>query len=888
MRLFAAIFLICLGALGTSARVVDPKVMLGENPGEASFCWKMDDRRPGITQEAYLVRVMDADGKEIWNSGRVASPLSVHIPYEGPALKGGEKYSWNVTVWNNKDKAASTSPTTGWINPLDEGQWSGAEWIGLPGDGKTISDEESQYDLPARYLRRELILGSGVKSATLYVSGLGNSYCYINGKRVGDDVFGPLPTLYDVSVPYLMYDVTGLLKAGDNAIGAALGNGRYFGTRNGDDYGMNTLRFGYPCLLAKLLVRYEDGREETIVSDTGWMATDNGPVTRNNEYDGEHYDASLELGDWTKAGYSCSGTWRPAVLMPAPKGKMRAQFAPSMVVQDEIVPKEVRRTADGRIIVDLGQNVAGWLRVHLKGRKGERVTVKYSEILRSDDPEQLYVANLRLARCMDTYTPASDGWFEWEPQFVIHGFRYAEISGADLSTMPSTRDFAGVVAYDEMKPTGTFSCSDEILNMMHGNTAWGLRGNYRGMPTDCPQRDERMGWLGDRATGCYGEAFIFDVENLYRKWSLDIQESMREDGCISDVSPRYWTLWNEDVTWPAALFGAVDMLWRQFGNEQVVRYRYDAMKKWVGFILGRKVVDGIVTGDIYGDWCLPPESLELIHSNDPTRKTDGDLLGTSVMYDILGKMQDFAVVAGHPEDVKEYSEAALALKEAYNRRFFDRENSCYANNTVTANIMSLCLGLVPEGYEQGVMDNIVDKTVNEWNSHISVGLMGVQHLFRGLSEYGNVDLACTIASNDTYPSYGYMFRRGATTIWELWNGDTADPAMNSLNHLMLTGDCIIWMYEYLAGIRNGGGAFRRIELKPCPPKQLSNVDASYDSPYGRIVSSWKVEDGEFLWHVEIPANTTAAATIPGRFTPDGRERTMELVSGSYDFRSSSD
>ena len=884
MRLFTAIILICLAAFSVRAKVIDPKVLTGENPGEASFCWKMEDSRRGILQEAYMIRVMDAGGKQVWNSGRVASATSVHIPYEGPALKGGEKYTWNVTVWNNKDKNASTSATIGWINPLEEDQWDGARWIGLPGEGKTISDAESQYDLPARYLRREFDLGGEVSSAILYVSGLGNSYCYINGKRVGDDVFGPLPTLYDVSVPYLIYDVTDLLKVGGNAIGAALGNGRYFGTRNGDDYGMNTLRFGYPCLLAKLHIRYRDGREETIVSDTSWMATDNGPVTRNNEYDGEHYDASLELGKWTETGYSCSGIWRPATLMSAPKGKMRAQFAPSMAVQDEIIPREVRRTADGRLIVDLGQNVAGWLRVRLKGRKGERVTLRYSEILRSDDPEQLYVANLRLARCMDAYTPASDGWFEWEPQFVIHGFRFVEISGADLSAMPSARNFAGIVAYDEMKSTGTFSCSDEILNLMHENTARGLRGNYRGMPTDCPQRDERMGWLGDRATGCYGEAFIYDVENLYRKWSLDIQESMREDGCISDVSPRYWTLWNEDVTWPAALFGAVDMLWRQFGNEQVVRDRYDAMKKWVGFILGKKVRDGIVTGDIYGDWCLPPESLELIHSNDPSRKTDGDLLGTSVMYDILRKMQDFAVVAGHPEDVHEYSEAALALKEAYNRRFFDESASCYANNTVTANIMSLRLGLVPEGHEQGVVRNIVDKTVGEWNSHISVGLMGVQHLFRGLSEYGNVDLACTIASNDTYPSYGYMFRRGATTIWELWNGDTADPAMNSLNHLMLTGDCIIWMYEYLAGIRNGGDAFRRIELKPCPPSQLTSVDASYDSPYGTIVSRWKVEDGEFLWHVEIPANTTAVATVPGRFSPDRKESEIELEAGAYDFR----
>ena len=869
---------------GSFARITDATVMTGENPGDASFSWKISDNRTGVLQECYQIKVMDSSGAIVWNSGRVKSGISVHIPYEGPALKGGEKYSWNVTVWTNKDSNFTQSPTFDWINGLEQDQWSGARWIGISGEGKTVSDAESQYDLPARYLRREFALGNGIESATLFVSGLGCSYCYINGERVGDDVFGPLPTFYDVTVPYLIYDVTDKLVSGNNVIGAVLGNGRYFGTRNGDDYGTNTLRFGYPSLLAKLQVRYSDGREETIVSDASWKATDKGPVTRNNEYDGEHYDASLDLGNWAEVGYSQASSWNSAELLPSPKGKLCAQFSPCMMVQDELTPVEIRKTSDGRLLVDVGQNMVGWLKVRLNGIKGRRITIRYAEILKPDDPDQLYVANLRLARCMDTYTPSEDGVFEWEPIFVMHGFRYVEISGADLAQMPSAADFSGVVVYDEMMTTGHFSCSNEILNLLHRNTYWGLRGNYHGMPTDCPQRDERQGWLGDRATGCYGESYIFDNEQLYVKWSKDIEDSMREDGCISDVSPRYWTFWHEDVTWPAAFFGAVDMVWRHYGNTRIVVDRYAAMKKWVKFILGKKVVDGIVEGDVYGDWCLPPESLELIHSNDPARKTSGLLLGTAVMYDILQKMERFAVVAGHPEDVEEYSEAAAGLKEAFNRKFFNPDKGCYDNNTVTANILPLRIGLVPEGFSQKVVQNIVDKTVNEWDSHISVGLMGVQHLFRGLTENGQVDLACTIASNDTYPSYGYMFRRGATTIWELWNGDTADPAMNSLNHLMLTGDSIVWLYEYLAGIKpdEDQPAFKRIHLQPYFPEGLSSVDASYESPYGMIVSRWETSGGKLTWHVEIPANTTAVAVIPGRFMEDGQDRTVELVSGKYD------
>lgn len=838
-------------------------VSVGEVPGRASFSWKMRDSRRDVVQKAFEIKVFAEDGALFWRSGKVESDKSLFVPYSGPELKGGAAYSWSVDVWTNKGSRPVSGCGASWFNGLYPEQWS-AEWIGVDGTGKVIHDaEESLHDLSARYLRKEFNVGSGVVSATLYVCGIGSSVCYINGRRIGDDVFGPLPTWYDASVLYLTYDVSSLVKSGDNAIGVILGNGRYFGLRDSDDYGLNTKCFGFPSLLAQLLLRYEDGTEELIVSDTSWQATDRGPITRNNEFDGEHYDASLELGAWTSPDYEADSRWKAAELMTPPSGVLRAQTSPCIKVQEILEPESVRMTSDGRVLVDMGQNMVGWLKVKLRADKGSKVAIRFAETLDAEDPEQLYTANLRTAKAKDVYIPASDGEFEWEPMFVYHGFRFAEISGLDY--LPKKSDFEGKVIYDDMETTGRFVTSNEILNAVYKNAYWGIRGNYRGFPTDCPQRDERYAWLGDRSTGCYGESYIFNNERLYDKWALDIEESMREDGCISDVCPRYWTIFSENVTWPATFVYVVDMLYEHFGNSEAVKARYPAMKKWVGFIVDRKMVDGTVPYDVYGDWCLPPESLELIHSQDESRKTDGEVLSTAVFYDVLCKMQKLCVVAGRPEDSVYYYDIASDIRNMYNRKFLDAERHSYANNTVTANLLSLNLGLVPENAETDVVNHIVRTTETTWNGHVGVGVMGIQHLMRGLTAHGHADLAYRIATNDTYPSLGYMYRQGATTIWELWNGNTADPAMNSGNHVMLLGDTIIWMYESLAGIRAGEPGFKAIELFPVFPEGLNSVSASYDSPYGEIVSEWRLSSGRLLWDVEIPANTRATLRVPKKF-----------------------
>jgi len=854
----------------TGTVAVDPRTFISEKPGQMSFSWRMEGPQ-GSVQTAYRITVADdARGlrkgrRLLWDSGKVDSDISIHIPYGGNAPEPGRTYVWQVQVWDGEGGSSIAGPVE-FTAPVDE-SWFTAEWIGI--DEELNFEHDAPTRLAARYLRHEFELDGRIRKATLRICGLGSSVCHINGEQVGDDVFGPLPTWYPKASNYITYDVTGLLRKGANAIGVELGNGRYMGMKQ-----TPTIVFGVPRLLAEIQVEYRNGRTEVIRTDGSWRATAQGPIIANNEFDGEEYDARLELGAWTETGYEEDGRWQAADILDAPGPGLRQQLSPCLKVHESLAPVEVHRCADGRIIVDMGQNMVGWLKVGLRARKDSTVTMRFAETLSA--PDTIYVANLRAAKVTDKYTAAEDGEFSWEPKFVYHGFRYAEISGLDY--VPEASAFEGKVIYDDMPTVGSFECSDEILNAIHRNAYWGIRGNYRGMPTDCPQRDERMAWLGDRSTGCYGESFLFGNELLYYKWILDIEESQREDGNICCVSPHYYNPYKKEITWSSTLHYASAMLLKQFGNVEVIVNRYDAMRRSVHFTMEQNMKDGLVFDDCYGDWCMPPESPELIHSKDPSRITSKAVLSNTVFYDVLRKMEQFCVIAGHPEHAAEYKELADGIREKFNDIYFDPEKGCYDNNTVTANILALHLDLVPEGYEKDVVRNIVEKTESDWNGHVSAGVVGIQHLMRGLTENGEADLAYRIASADTYPSWGYMIRKGATTIWELWNGDTADPAMNSGNHVMLLGDLLIWMYEDLAGIKcaDDAVAFKKIDMKPVIPEGLTHVNASFDSPYGTIRSAWSTESGEFRWNVSIPANTSATLHFP-----DGSVR--EVASGDHSF-----
>lgn len=867
----------------------------GVSVAQPRFSWQIESNRKDVSQAAYRIEVAAdkqslAAGKGLlWDSGRTASDRSQEVAYGGRALQPATRYYWRVTVWTNEGKQLR-SPINQWGTALADAAWK-AQWIGLD-DSTSLQIVDKRTILPLRYLRKEFSASQKPRRAMLYVSGVGSSYCYLNGKRVGNDVFGPLPTWYYVSVPYLTFDVTSLVKQGSNALGVELGNGRYLTMRT-DGF---MVGFGLPRLIAQLELEYPDGTKSTLVSDESWKATNRGPITANNEFDGETYDARLGLGRWTEAGYDDSA-WSAAQRMAPPKGKLVSQLSPSLKVMEELPAQSVKKVGDDRYIVDMGQNMVGVEQVKFRGRKGVPVKMRFAEVLK-DNGTELYLDNLRTAQVTDTYIPDRDGEFAYTPSFVYHGYRFMEVTGAEGVT---AKNIKGHVVYDEMATIGTFETSNALLNQLVKNAYWGIRGNYRGMPTDCPQRDERQGWLGDRTTGAYGESFLLNNNLLYRKWLTDIEESMNEHGSISNASPAYWPMPIDDVTWPAAYFYVADMLYHQFGDDYSICHRYPSMKKWVNHVTATKMKDYIMTKDEYGDWCMPPESPELIHSQDPARKTNGEVLATTVFYSILQLMQKFAGINGLPADAQQYADLAAKVKEAYNKKFFHAGKAQYDNNTVTANLLSLRLGLVPAGYEQRVFANVVEKTEKDCNGHVSVGVMGIQHLMRGLTQYGAKDLAYRIATNDTYPSWGYMIRRGATTIWELWNGDTADPAMNSRNHVMLLGDLLIWCYEDLAGIKNdpSGVAFKKILMEPAFPEGLTHVNASYDCPYGKITSNWQRSGNRLTWHIAIPANTTATVKIPADFridastaqrgirsvaTTDGKQ-VITLGSGSYTLRS---
>ena len=830
--------------------------------------WEITGDGRGIQQTAYRILVasslekLNAGEGDLWDSKKVKSNTSVNVPYGGKPLESRAKCYWKVKVITNRGSSAWSMPTSWSVGLLNPSDWQ-ARWTGLD---KSFKDDVLgvRTRLAARYFRKEFDASQKPVKAVMYISGLGFYKLYINGKTIGEQEFAPTPTDYSKVVKYNIFDVTDELIQGTNVIGVTLGNGRFFSmtydkSQDGFEDRNDIRHFGFPKMIMQLELTCADGSKQIVISDDSWKVTADGPIRANHEFDGEEYDATMEMPGWNVTGYDDS-SWMQAELVEEPGGKLEAQRNLNMKIMETIHPVGITQPKPGMYILDMGQNMVGWVSMKVKGKAGDKVKLRFAEVLQDDGT--MYLANIRGAKVTDLYTLKGGDTEVFEPVFTYHGFRFVEITG--YPGTPTVNDFEGKVLYDEMALTGQFETSNETLNQIYKNAYWGIRGNYRGMPTDCPQRDERMAWLGDRAVGSHGESFIFGINNLYAKWLDDIAQAQRENGSIPDVAPNYWRIYTDNMTWPGAFIIIANMLYEQYGNMEPIVKHYDSMKKWISYMREKYMADNIMTKDTYGDWCMPPESPELIHSQDPARKTDAAVLGTTFYYRMLFLLERFAKLLNKPDEAKAFAEEAVAVKNAYNEKFFNRETAQYSNNTVTANLLSLCFGMVPDGYGEMVFQNIVDKTEKEFDSHVSAGLVGIQWLMRGLSDHGRADLAFRIATNRTYPSWGYMIENGATTIWELWNGNTADPAMNSHNHVMLLGDLIVWYYEYLAGIQNAPGsvAFEKIVMRPYPVDGIDYVKASYHSIRGMIKSHWQKKNNTFQWEITVPANTTATVYIP--------------------------
>ena len=861
---------------------------LGIDVEKPRLSWKtLASTETGVRQKAYQILVASCAEKlkeneaDVWNSGKVSSDNQLFIPFGGGELKSNQQFFWKVKVWTNKGESAWSETALWSMGILLENDWKSAQWIGM--DKAMPWDDETFYSrLSVRYVRKEFAAKKEIKRATVHISGLGVFEMFLNGKRVSDEVLATAPTDYNKSVLYNSYDVTSMLDKGQNAVGIAQGTGRYYNMRQ-TYKPWKVPTFGYPKSRMILIMEYVDGTTETVVTKDNWKLNADGPVRSNNEYNGEEYDARKELNGWEEVGYNDS-KWENAQRVRFPEGKLRAQMMPGMRVVDRLKVQKIT-PLENKFMLDIGQNIAGWLRIKVRGNAGDSLILRFAETLQPNG--ELYTENLRSARQTDVYILRGDPkGEEWAPAFVYHGFRFVEVSG--LKYTPSADDFTAEVVSDKMEYTGKLETSNGVLNQVLKNAWWGILDNYKGMPVDCPQRDERQPWLGDRTMGAWGESYFFDNQRLYAKWTTDIRDAQRHDGCIPDVAPNYLTYYTDNVTWPAALPMVSDMLYTHFGDKKPIEDNYPAIKKWMTHMEKNYLsADYLMTKDEYGDWCVPPEDLKMIHSQDPFRKTDGTLISTAYYYKLLGVMARFASLQGLKNDAKSFNLLTERMKNAFSQKFFHADSLFYGNNNTTSNLLPLAFGIVPMQFSDTIAKRVLYNTVpantvsqiGTGDLNIGCGVIGIQFLLRELSKMGRADVAFALASNNKYPSWGYMAANGATTIWELWNGNTADPRMNSGNHVMLLGDLLTWTYQNLGGIKSDyyKVAFKHIILKPdFSIPDLEFVNADYETPYGKVVSNWQKNLMKLHWEVTIPVNTSAEIHLPNG-------KIQKIGSGSYVF-----
>ena len=845
---------------------VDP---LGIDERVPRLSWALASEARAVVQSAYRVLVagseedLEAEANLLWDSGRIESDRSLGIEYGGEALGSGARCAWNVRVWDGEGGASLPSePAVFEVGLLERSaDWKGS-WIsageGPAGDMEPPTGDE--YDAlsnglaPSPYLRREFGLERPVRRARLYATARGLYELSINGARVGDDVLAPGWTDYRKRIQYQTYDVTGLLREGPNVIGAILGDGWYAGfvgfdpKRAGAHYGTR------PQLLAQLNVEYEDGETESVATDGSWRSS-TGPILFSDLLTGESYDARMEMPGWDEPGFDDAG-WHGVGVEPLGDAPLVAQPDEGVRATEEVAAVAVAEPEGGVHVFDMGQNMVGWARLKVRGPAGTTVRVRFAEALNPDGT--IYTENLRSARQTDTYVLKGGGEEVYEPRFTFHGFHYVEVTG--YPGEPPLDAVVGRVVHSATPPAGSFECSSPMVNRLQSNIVWGQRGNFLSIPTDCPQRDERLGWTGDAQIFVRTASLNMDVAAFFAKWMDDVEDAQRPNGAFTDVVPLLEGSGLMDLSRGAPAWGDAGVIvpwtiYKAYGDTRIIEKHYDAMTRWMSYL--REANPDLLRrnklGNNYGDW-LSPEG-------DATPK---DLLATAYWAYDARLMAEMSRAIGR--DAAGYEELFGSVKEAFNRAYVAPDGRVGAD-TQTGYVVALHMGLLPEGLRAEAAGHLV-RTVEEKDWHLSTGFVGVGYLCPVLTEAGYPEVAYRLLNNETYPSWGYTIKNGATTIWERWDGWTEEngfqsPNMNSFNHYSL-GSVGEWLYRYVAGLdldpQTAG--YGRIVIRPRPGGGLTHARGEYDSVRGRIVSAWSLEGDRFKLRVEIPPNTTATVYVP--------------------------
>ena len=734
---------------------------------------------------------------------------------------------------------------------------------------------------PAAYLRRTLGLSKNVQSARLYVTALGSYRMFLNGSQVGGDVLTPDFTDYRKRVLYQTYDVTSLLVNGDNVVGALLGDGWY-----GSGLTWVGMHFFSPPgrFVAQLELNYADGSHETVVTDESWKASAS-PILRSDIYAGEIYDARLEQSGWEKSGFDDS-RWKAAVAADAPKIVVSSQITAPARIISTLDPKGVTAVANGAYIFDMGQNMVGWVTLKVKGTAGTKVRLRFAEILNPDGT--IYTANLRNADATDVYILRGVEEETFAPHFTFHGFRYVEVTG--YPGTPALEAIKGdVVSSVSGDPVAKLTTSSDLVNQMWSIGIWGQRGNFLSIPTDCPQRDERLGWMGDAGVFWRTGSYNFDIASFSQKFIQDIVDAQTTQGAFTNVSPNTLpfggggtegtSAWSEGMVgapgWGDAGVIVPWTTWVQYGDKAVIEENWDAMQRWMSFIQSRNP-DFLRTkgvGPNFADWLAPDEN------------TNKDLLATAYWALIANMMSQMAHAVGKEADAKRYDDIVGNIRSAFQRAYI-KEDGTVGTGTQTSYVVALYTKMAPQALEPLLVEKLV-KDIEARNWHLSTGFLGTPFLLFTLADHGRSDIAYRLLLNDTYPSWGYMLSKGATTWWERWNGDTGDPSMNSYNHYAF-GSVIAWVYRYAAGIDTtpDSPGFKEIVVHPHLDARMMSARAEYESVYGTIVSDWKgTPTGPFSLKVTIPANTSAKVFLPAtagaHVTEDGSPVEAQTENGSY-------